>query len=513
MRTGRSTSVEAKASSKGSQIDSWTKLSIAAGAFVFIVALAIRTYHFGEMPVDRLPDSYHRWLIAQLTASNDWAYTDLKPTPNNTIVWLPLFQYIVAMLMYATGSSSILVPRLVSLIFGSLACLIVYKICIRLYQHKWLALVGGLLIAFQPWHVDFSVLGVAESVSSFLIVVATYFFICNKPREFGVFSFLAALCSYETWVVIAAEVALGAMKKGWRGTRLLCALIPLPLTIIGWSAWSQVSTGNPFNWITSTLYAMYPLGWEIHLVNPSILLFYVNNLLVMTFFIFFVGFVFGLLKGGNVRAITATMLAAVVLYSFAHYVGLDFGDQSRVILLLPLLAVVAPSAFPKFSGGKLRRMLIILMLLLVLVIPYLSQIWIFPRKVYIVHPEYRAGEALGQVYEGGRILSDSPIAVYASKIETGRFITYEKIRWYLETRNDEQLVVWLRNNDVKYLVWQKTNQTLGHEIFPFLAEGEVKTFGDATFTPIYEDSFRTGHWEHSSQYRIPDVFIYRIDYS
>ena len=494
-------------------VASGVKLNVLCASFVLLVALAIRLYHLGEMPIDRLPDSYHRWLIAELTMAHGWAYTDFKPIPNNTVVWLPLFQYLIAIVMYAIGNSSIIVSRIVSLIFGSLTCLVVYQVCMKLYQKKWFALVGGMLIAFQPWHVDFSILGMAESLSSFLVVLTTYFFVSNKPGRFGVFSFLAALCTYEAWVVVFAELVLGIVKNGWKSSRALCAGVPLPLAVIGWSAWSYIATGNPTTWITSTLYAMYPLGWEIHLVNPSILLFYTNNLLVMTFFIFFVGFVFGLLKGGKVRTIMVTMLAAVVVYSLAHYVGLDFGDQARVILVLPLVAAVAPSAFPKFSGSKLRRILIVFMLLLIIMIPYFSQIWIFPRKAYIVMPEYRAGVALGQLYAEGRILSDSPITMYVSKVRPSQFTTYERVRWFLENNNETQLISWLKSNDVKYLVWEKTNSTLGHQIFPFLSQATQQTIGGATFTPVYEDSLRTGHWEHSPEYHIPDVFIYEIDYS
>ena len=498
---------------QNSQSNTWQKLGILCAFCIFIVALAIRFYHLGEVPVDRLPDSYHRWLIAQLTMHNGWAYTDLKPNPNNTIVWLPLFQYLIAIAACSLENGSIMIPRVINLLIGSLTCVAVYGVAIRLNRSKWYAIVGGLLLAFQPWHADFSILGGAETLSGFFVILTTYALISNKPKMFGVFSLLAALCSYEPWIVIIAELILGLVKKGWRNTGLLYAVVSLPATIVGWSAWSYYSTGDPIAWVLSTLYAMYPLGWEIHLVNPSVLLFYVNNLMVMTFFIFFIGLVFGMLKGGDTRVITVSMLAAVAVYSLAHYVGLDFGDQGRVILLLPLLATVAPTAFPKFNGSKIRRFLIVLTLLLVIVIPYFSQIWIFPKKVYIIMPEYRAGEALGQAYHGGNILSDSAVAVYASRVEVDRFMTYEKLRWFLQNENDSQLVEWLRGNDVRYLIWQETNQTLGYRIFPYLSDGQAHTLRQATFTLVYEDSLRTGYWEHSPEYRIQDVLIYRIDYS
>jgi hypothetical protein len=207
------------------------------------------------------------------------------------------------------------------------------------------------------------------------------------------------------------------------------------------------------------------------------------------------------------------MLAAIAIFSLAHYIGLDFGDQARVIVLMPLLAAVVPSAFPKFNGRKVRRILIVVMLLLVLFIPYFSQIWIFSRKVYIIMPEYRAGEALGHAYDGGKILSDSPIPMYTSKIGLHEFIAYEDVPRFLMEGNDTRLIEWLKSNGVRYLIWEKTNYTLAHEIFPFLSDGAKHTLREAAFTPIYEDSLRTGHWEHSSEYGIPDVFIYRVDYS
>ena len=506
-----SVDMENKGSNDKGRIDSARMQSILCAFFVFLAALVIRLHHLGEMPVDRLPDSYGRWLVVQLTTANGWSYTDFKPIPNNTIVYLPLFQYIIAIAMYSAANSSIVVARLTNVLFGSLTCAVVYFLCMKIYGRKWFALVGGMLIAFQPWHVDFSTIGVAESLSSFLVILTTYSLVVNKPRQFGIASLLASLCSYEAWIVVFVELILGRFKKGWKGTRLSYAAVPLPLTILGWSVWSYFSTGNPVTWVTQTLYAMYPLGWEIHLVNPSVLLFYVNNLLVMTFFLFFIGVVFGLLKGGDTRVVMMAMFVPIVVFTFAHYVGLDFGDQARVILLMPLLSVIVPSAFPKFNGGKVKRTLIVASLLLILLIPYLSQIWIFSRKVYILAPEYRTGETLAGTYDGGSVLSDSPVVIYSSKLDPSKFRSYESLRWFLTNRNDTQLAEWLKNNNVRYLVWQKNNYTLAHQILPFLGDGMIHSVEGASFTPIYEDSLRKGHWEHD--YGVPDVFVYRIDYT
>lgn len=483
-------------------------LTILGGLIVFAVALTIRLWHLYEMPIDRLGESYHRWLISVLTLENNWVYTDFKPSPNMTIVWLPFPFYLTAFLMFLLNSKTILISRGLSIILGSLSSLLIYFLAKKIYGSKWHGVVGGLVLAFQPWHIDFSTLAVAEPISSFLTLAATFALLSDKRKTFVLTSILAMLTSYEAWVIIIPEALISFLYFKWKQKHLY---IPLFLPILGWFLWSFIQTKNPIAWVLSLLYAMFPYGWEFHLAAPSELLFYVNLLLVSTFFVFFLSIIFGVLRCFETRAVSAVILFYLLYFTLVRYVGLEFGDPARLITLMPLMAFLTPSAFPKFKGRVIKRFLLILSLILILVIPYYSQAWLFPKKVYVVMPDYRAGLALKHSYSNGKILSDFPTVIYYSSIDPKNFLSYEGLRWYLTMRDDSKLEDWIKENNVKFLVMENTSFTIAHELFPELASGEkIIHRGGLTFKLIYEDTSKAGYWEHD--YNVPNVYIYEIEF-
>ncbi|MBS7655535.1 hypothetical protein KEJ50_03435 [Candidatus Bathyarchaeota archaeon] len=478
---------------------------------VFAIALAVRLWHLYEMPIDRLGESYHRWLINVLTLENNWVYTDFKPPPNMTIVWLPFPFYLTSFLMVLLNSKIILISRGLSVFLGSLSSVLIYFLAKKIYGSKWHGVIGGLVLAFQPWHMDFSTLAVAEPISSFLILTATFALLSNKRKVFALTSVLAMLTSYEAWVIIIPEALIGFLYFKWNLKKHLYIPLIFLLIILGWCAWSFIQAGNPIAWITSMLYTMFPYGWKLHLANPSELLFYVNLLLVTTFFIFFLSIIFGVLRCFETRVVSAVILTYLLYFTLIRYFGLEFGDPARLITLMPLMAFLTPSAFPKFKGGVIKRFLLVLSLILILIIPYYSQAWIFPKKVYVVMPDYRAGLALKHSYTGGKILSDFPTVIYYSNIELQNFLSYESLKWYLSSCDDAKLKDWFKENNVKFLVVENTSFTLAHKLFPELTFGEkIVHKGELTFKLIYEDTSKAGYWEHD--YNVPNVYIYEVEF-
>ncbi|MEM2474137.1 MAG: hypothetical protein QXX00_05990 [Candidatus Bathyarchaeia archaeon] len=483
------------------------KLTILGGLIVFAVALIVRLWHLYEMPIDRLGESYHRWLVSVLTLENNWVYTDFKPPPNMTIVWLPLYHYLTAFLMFLLNSKTILISRGLSVIFGSLSSFLIYFLAKKIFGSKWHGIIGGLVLAFQPWHMDFSTLAVAESTSSFLTLTTTFALLMNKRKTFVLASILAMLTSYEAWVIVIPEALISFLYFKWRQKYLY---LPIFLTFLSWFLWSFIQTRNPIAWILSILYTMFPYGWELHLAAPSELLFYINLLLVSTFFIFFLSIVFGVLRCFETRIVSAVILFYLLYFTLIRYIGLEFGDPARLITLMPLMAFLTPSAFPKFKGGFIKRFLLGLSLILILIIPYYSQAWLFPKKVYVVMPDYRAGIALKHSYTDGKILSDFPTVIYYSNIDPKNFLSYEYLRWYLTIRDDSKLKDWIKENNIKFLVIENTSFTIAHKLFPELTSGEkIVHKGELTFKLIYEDTSKAGYWEHD--YNVPNVYIYKVE--
>ena len=468
---------------------------------------------YKSLHLDRFDESYHRWFMDVLTLRNNFYYTDFKPLSNLAIIWLPGFQYSSLLLMWLLKNESILVPRIFNLIIGSLTCVIVYAICFRLYDNKvWPALIGGLVLAFQPWHIDYSINGTSEVLLGFLVTLAIYFFLQDKTNLFSIFSFFAMLIDYPSWIIIAFLISIGIYYRKWR---LISKPFLVFLSVLAfWSLWSLVSAKSPIAWLTS--YA-FSIGWKLKF-DLKVLPFYFLIALSMTTLLFYLGLFFGTLHSWRTRIFSALIIYYTTVYSFAHALGLDLGSVSRLIPIMPILALTIPPAVPKFSGNLKKKSLISIALLLLLFIPYSFQISIGPAKSYMVMPEYRAGLKLKEFYNGGKILCDSPAIVYHSGLDINSFLSFENLFWYSKNKNQKELKTWLERNNITILVWHNVTFSIAPKLFPELSKGETHYYYDGiTLTLLYEDSKRTwkipelNHWEHA--YDAPDILIYRIEYS
>jgi len=457
-------------------------------AVIFVSALLIRIYHLGTMPIDMDHGTYARWLISALTLENHGFYSDLKEMPNLTIALLPLFQYVSAFFMLITGSKAVLVPRAISVFSGALTCAVVYLICLRLYRQNWFAVIGGMVLAFQPWHIDYSTLGTSVVFTGLLVVLMIHCFLLDRIGWFSIFSALAMITAYEGWFFIFILTVLGFLRRGWRGKRLLYPIAVASAVCLGWTGWSILNTGDPAAWVKLSLYMMFPLGWEIHLSDPAIFLDYFNLSLTMTFFMLYIGIVFGVLRGREPRLLVVILLAYMLFFSTAKYLGLDYGYEWRLITTLPLVAMVVPPAFPKKS--MIKRITVVSILVILVASCFLSQIWIFPTKVYIVMPDQRMGLKLNENYVGGKILCDSPIVIYYSEIGLSEFMSYDLLDWHLKTPDSRKLADWLKTNNVKLIVWMAVPYSKAMMVFPELQDADPHKIGDVSLELVYEDSYR-----------------------
>jgi len=507
------------------------RLDLALCVIVLTIALVMRLGHFFTMPLDRLDESYHRWLISVLTLENNGVYTDLKPMPNFAIVWMPLFQYLTAFLILMSRSTLIDVPRLLSLASGAMTCAIAFLICLRIYGRRWFGLIGGLALAFQPWHIDYSTLATPEALLGLMASAAIYFFLTDNWKAFSLFSALTMLTSYEGWFIAALLLLLIWRYKKWSRTKMALPVAMILAVFLLWCSWSFANTGKPFAWFETYLSS---IGWFPQIKDPwERLIFYTNETLKMSFFLLAMGLFFGMMRGKETRALAALIISYIAFYSLATLLSLDPGYEGRLIPLMPILALILPSAFPRYSGRLRRRLLICLYLLLIILIPYVSLSWIFPQKVYVISPEYRTGLWIRQNASSGVILSDFPSITYHSRLEPSRFLSYDYLAWYMEDPDPAKLESWLREHNVRYVIWQKVPYSIGWKIFPQLVEEEyVKEFlilkpaesfelGHIKLTLVYEDSLRLhlagpGFWEHDPAFgepRVPDIFLYEVNYA
>jgi len=382
---------------------------------------------------------------------------------------------------------------------------------------------------------DYSTLATPEALLGLTASAAIYFFLTDNWKAFSLFSALTMLTSYEGWFIVALLLLLIWRYRKWSRTKMALTVAMVLAVFLLWCSWSFANTGNPFAWFETYLSS---IGWFPQIKDPSErLIFYTNETLKMSFFLLALGLFFGMMRGKETRALAALIISYIAFYSLATLFSLDPGYEGRLIPLMPILALIVPSAFPKYSGRLRRRLLVCLYLLLIILVPYVSLSWIFPQKVYVISPEYRTGIWIRDNAGSGVILSDFPSIIYHSRLEPSRFLSYDYLAWYLKDPEPAKLESWLREHNVRYVVWQKVPYSIGWKIFSELAEeGYVKIgrdvfvilkpaesfeLGRIRLTLAYEDSLRLhlagpGFWEHDPAFgepRVPDIFLYEVSYA
>lgn len=216
-------------------------LLVAAVAFVprlvylFIVADP-------ENAGDPFTDAYHHWQIAFLTNQVGLAHGRLWDMRGWEYFWGPLHPLLMNVLFFVTGSFDIVLARLLSLVFGSLAVVLIFLLCHRYWGIR-VAIAGAAFAALSPVAVFNDVSGLAEPIAIALVLLGIWL----TPRH-GFFAGmawgLAAMGRIEAWLFSAGLVV--AWLLGRRSAE------PRWPVVIGWLLTMGVyfkflldQTGNP----------------------------------------------------------------------------------------------------------------------------------------------------------------------------------------------------------------------------------------------------------------------------
>jgi hypothetical protein len=230
-------------------------LPFAATLAIITLALAPRLVYlfFGSDPEnagDRMTDTYHHWQIGYLTLtvglSHGFRLWDLKGVE---YFWGLLHPALLVIAFTLTRSIDIVVPRLLSIAFGSISVALLFHLC-RRYWNIHVALAVAAFAAFAPPLIFTDALGMVEPVAVALVLLGIYWW---PARGFagGLAWGLASMARTEAWALTLGLL----LATGFRRLRLERRL---PL-IIGWllviglyMKFLLDHTGNP----------IYPLYWE-----------------------------------------------------------------------------------------------------------------------------------------------------------------------------------------------------------------------------------------------------------
>jgi hypothetical protein len=217
-------------------------------SLLFIVPLAMRLAATFILPGEPEADGYTHMLEAGGIAERISGGTfELRNLHGN---WLPLGKLSCGLLIVVFGHAY-WVCRIVSVLAGSAACVLVWAAARRAFDSEFAAWASWFLLLTAPWHLLYSGLGMLEASFGMCIAASVYLLMrSSKDNRLFLVSCMvmgaACLIRYEGWILAPLLWLIGAFQR--RASLPVLAAGGLAFTIpVAWWHWlNYVVTGNPF---------------------------------------------------------------------------------------------------------------------------------------------------------------------------------------------------------------------------------------------------------------------------
>jgi len=162
--------------------------------FLLIIAFLLRFYKISSIPpglyIDEVSIGYNAYLISSKGVDE---YNVKYP------LWFKAFgEYKLPVYIYLTSASislfgkNDLAIRLPSVIFGSLSVIVLFLLLLRIGSYS-LAFFSAILLAFSPWHLQFSRAAFEANVALFFYLLGFYLFILFITKKTFVFLILSTI--------------------------------------------------------------------------------------------------------------------------------------------------------------------------------------------------------------------------------------------------------------------------------------------------------------------------------
>lgn len=214
-------------------------------AIIFLLGFILRLYQHSTVPPDLYWDEvsigYNAYSILE-TGKDEWGV----PFPVIFKAFgehkFPGYIYLTVPFVYLLGLTETAV-RLPSIIFGSLTIIVVYALARKLKFSQKAALIAPLLLAFSPWHLQFSRAGFEAVVSLFFLLLGIFLFITATEGKLrflfpAMASFLLAIYTYQNSSVIIPlispliVIALIALFRRQNSSRKIIVIASLAVSFV-----------------------------------------------------------------------------------------------------------------------------------------------------------------------------------------------------------------------------------------------------------------------------------------
>jgi len=414
--------------------------------------------------------------------------------------WLPLYQFFCSIISLVINQP-VYVARFVSVVAGTGVCVLVY-LCSRILtsSQRW-ALIAGLAIALNPFHLQYSAAAMTDVPHAVMVLACLYFVLTERWTLAACAGAAACLIRLDSWLLVALvpTIQLARRRKLPILSTLILASAPAFWLFICWKV-----TGNPL----ASFHAHHDYVLARVAAHPSVgqitfartwddagRFIYGANLAVLAGCFAAVWLVFrewrqwrewikGLAQG---EAPKSANLVICLLFFFG-YVGFTSAayftkEQSDIwhrYGLLPFalgLPVLAYSAQQIFSSRWVLAQAALVIVLVAGVVQFKIQADDVARFIRTPDQSQAIASYLKQEY-----LSDPSIKIFCDQIEVRVSSGIPRKQFYdswTAPKNREAFLGYLRTNGIKFLVVPyESEQSAARQLFPNLSKEPVPAFED-----------------------------------
>lgn len=428
--------------------------------------------------------------------------------------WLPLYQILCALIELIIPAP-VLVPEIVSAIFGAATCVVVYYICLALNLNRFIALIAYIIITLNTYHILYSASAMTESPFGFFVAMSVYLAIKNKFILASIFLAFSCFTRYEGWMLIPVMFLL-SLRKNIKNGIITGAILILPVLMC--LVINYLATGNfleSFNSRKAYLkeyYEFHPhkAGYEKIVEHFGILIFTLNPPIVIIGIFLILIMIFLKKKIPAEKYDDFKRLYILALFFFAH---LLFDVFSYLMRMQPcfyvrhglgLLAIGLPlflftfSYFIAFlrSFAKLGWVV-----LTVITIAHLQVQVIHGIDCYdVVRPHEISAEYIKNEYKKNQeivIFCDEPTVKVLSEIPSKNFR-----HSYYVSKNREDFLKYFTSEKVTLIVFNDVEYSKLPTVFPEMKKGVEFD----KFKPLIRDKLKSAH-----KIGYPKIWLYLFE--
>lgn len=447
---------------------------------LFAVAAAVRLYFLFvvENPQDShvgwYEDAYHHWQIAHLSYEVGFkeGFLRLWDFKGMEYFWGILHPLLLGGLMKLSGTTSIVVTRLLSLFSGSVSIALVYLLVKRFFG-KSAGMAASVIAIANPVAIFSDASGMQEPLGIMLLLLGLYFW-PDKPYLTGIGWMLAGMVRAEYWLLGLGLLFMAFISREETDKKIVAFVSYLVLALMYMKILLD-KTGN----------AIYPIWWNFlgnvagewqADIAPTAEMLVVKNIYIGVLVAVVIGLVALLWKRpkfagffslglGNWMILAVTVGLSEYLLS---YLPRFWVDRIMVLPYMFLGIWLVALVFSVFKHKFLQIAGWLLVLIAVILSQYLwKPIWYW-RDVTLGRYETvrEISDAVASKYEGGRVLifEDRPSLTYSlvhnHKIE-GKNILGQMFDPYFYMgekpyenwgENRDVVLDWLRDDDIRLIV-------------------------------------------------------------